>query len=251
MLGPRCRTANHSLASLGSRTLPGAAGGAHAAPAWCADAELPLSSYSRSAPCLIYTPDTDKFLSQTRCSPGADLFAALYFSHSKSQGTEYVFSNSARQAFCIWWGAIYNGSWLSWEPASMAIWFQAGRDSGDEGLPYCFRALGKHPGTFQKEDLWSDTRGLLTWALHSTRHLRWKWSQLSREAHVGGESPWTPSPPRASLLLLPLLCRNPAPASRPLRSFPFGRISRASPPLSQNNRPWIFSLTNASCSHQS
>lgn len=42
---------------------------------------------------------------------------------------EYVFSNSARQAFCISWGTIYNGSWLSREPASMAIWFQAGKDS--------------------------------------------------------------------------------------------------------------------------
>lgn len=80
----------------------------------------------RSTLHLIYTSDTDKFLSQTRCSPGPYPFTAVLLSHSKTQGMEHVLSNSARQAFCISWGTIYNGSWLSREPASEAIWFQAG-----------------------------------------------------------------------------------------------------------------------------
>lgn len=78
---------------------------------------LPLFTDSRSALHLIYTSDTDKFLSQTRCSPGAYPFIAVLFSHSKTQGMEHVFSHPARQAFCISWGPIYNGSWRSWEPA--------------------------------------------------------------------------------------------------------------------------------------
>lgn len=52
--------------------------------------ELPLFTDSRSALHLIYTSDTDKFLSQTRCSPGAYPFTPVLFSHSKTQRMEYV-----------------------------------------------------------------------------------------------------------------------------------------------------------------
>lgn len=137
-----CRLGNFSMASLGIRAFPSAAEGAHAASVGCADFELSLSSYSRSASGVIYTPDTDKFLSQAAISPRADLFTVVYFSHNKTRGKEYVSSNSVRQAFCIWWGAIYNGSPLSWEPASVVTLLQVERASDDEEVPCARGVLG-------------------------------------------------------------------------------------------------------------
>lgn len=139
-----CRLGNFSMASLGSWAFPSDAEGAHAASVGYADFEFSLSSYSGSASCVIYTPDTDKFLSQAAISPRADLFTVVYFSHNKTRGKEYVSSNSVRQVFCIWWGAIYNGSPLSWGPASVVILFQAERASDEEEMPCHSGAFWKH-----------------------------------------------------------------------------------------------------------
>lgn len=76
------------------------------------------------------------------------------------------------------------------------------RKRDDEGVPHHSRALGKYPTTFWEEELWSGSPRLLTrtlnLALCSHTWLALPVVPLSREAHAGGESPWSLSPLKVS-----------------------------------------------------